>query len=155
MTNRNFDKLFEAAEAADIQQVTGSGSGKYSVSVVNSDGNGKRITLSKSLVEELGLDGHVSLIPLKHERVLMLAKTLPFPRASNIELTSKDKRTAYHAEAVKLIVTAFNLNYSGGKTSMSFSDINFTERDGVVIAVVTIPASAMLLTADAQEGDGE
>ena len=151
--NLNFDKLFEAAEAADIQQVSGNGSGKYSVSVVNSDGNGKRITLSKSLVEELGLDGHISLIPLKQERVLMLAKTLPFPRASNIELTSKDKRTAYHAEAVKLIVTAFNLNYSGGKTSMSFSDITFTEHNGISVAIVTIPACASASTTTANAGD--
>ena len=140
----NFDKLFAAAEVAEVQQVSGNGSSRYSVSVVNSAGNGKRFTLSKALVEKLELDGSVSLLPLQGEGVLMLAKELPFASASNIALTSSDGRIAYHAGAVKLLVDSFHLNYSGGKTSMSFSDVEFTEHEGMTVAVVTIPASAMV-----------
>lgn len=140
----NFEKLFEVAKTAEVQQVSGSGSGKYSVSVVNSTGNGKRITLSKALAEKLDLDGSVSMLPLQSEGVLMVAKELPFASASNIELTSSDKRTAYHAGAVKLLVDSFNLDYSGGKTSMSFNDVEFTEHNGETVAIVTIPVSAMV-----------
>ena len=139
----NFEKLFETAKTADVQQVSVSGSGKYSISVVNSDGNGKRITLSKALVQKLGLDGSVSMLPLQGEGVLMLAKELPFASASNIALTSSDKRIAYHAGAVKLLVDTFRLDYSK-KTSMSFSDVEFTEQGGMTIAVVTIPADAVI-----------
>ena len=140
----NFEKLFEVAKTAEVQQVSASGSGKYSISVVNSNGNGKRITLSKALVEKLDLDGSVSMLPLPGEGVLMVAKELPFASASTIELTSSDKRTAYHAGAVKLLVDSFNLDYSGGKTSMSFNDVEFTEHNGETVAIVTIPVSAMV-----------
>ena len=133
-------KLFEAAKKTDIPQVTGSGSGKYSISVVNSDGNGKRITLSKTLVEKLGLTDSISLLPLKESGVLMVAKQLPFERASNIALNSKDKRTAYHAEAVQLIAATFSLDYSS-KTSYSFNDIEFITEDGMEIAAVYMPIS--------------
>ena len=143
-------KLFQVAETAEVAQVATTGSGKYSVSVVNSNGNGKRITLSKALVEKLELDGYVSMMPLQSEGVLMLAKTLPFDNASTIELNSSDRRIAYHAGAVKLIVDTFSLDYSGGRTSMSFNDIEFGERDEVVIAIVKIPTAAM-----ATSGAGE
>ena len=140
----NFEKLFEAAKTAEVQLVSASGSGKYTISVVNSNGNGKRITLSKALVEKLDLDGSVSMLPLQGEGVLMVAKELPFASASTIELTSSDGRIAYHAGAVKLLVDTFNLDYSGGKTSMSFNDVEFTEHNGETVAIVTIPASAMV-----------
>lgn len=131
-------KLFEAAKKTDIPQVTGSGSGKYSISVGNSDGNGKRITLSKALVEKLSLTNSVSLLPLKENGILMVAKKLPFERASDITLNSKDKRTAYNAEAVQLITAAFGLDYSV-KTSYSFNDIDFMTEDGTEIAVIYMP----------------
>ena len=127
--------LFEAAKKADIPQVSGSGSGKYSISVVNSDGNGKRISLSKALVEKLGLTDSVSLLPIKENGILMVAKKLPFERASDITLNSKDKRTAYNAEAVQLITATFGLDYSS-KTSYSFNDIEFMDEDGMEIAAV-------------------
>ena len=144
MKKVNFDKLFAAAETAEVQQVSTNGSSKYSVSVVNSNGNGKRVTLSKALVEKLALDGSVSMLPLQDEGVLMLAKELPFASASTIALTSSDGRIAYHAGAVKLLVDSFRLNYSNGKTSMAFNEVEFTEHEGVTIAVITIPPSAML-----------
>lgn len=132
--------LFEAANSSDIPQVTSTGGGgKYSISVVNSDGNGKRITLSKALIQRLGLEGSVSLLPLKDHGVLMLAKELPFARASTIQLNSKDGRIAYNADAVHLVVTTFALDYSNGRTSLSFNDIEFMEEDGMEIAVVHMP----------------
>ena len=151
LTSNNFNNLFAAAQAATVQSVTGTASGKYSVSVVNSNGNGKRITLSKALVEKLELDGSVSFIPLKEERVILMAKELPFPSASTIELTSGDKRIAYNADAVKLLVDEFDLDYSGGRTSMSFNHIDFNVHDGITIATIEIPAaaSANLTSADA------
>lgn len=133
--------LFEAANNSDIPQVSGTGGGgKYSISVVNSDGNGKRISFSKGLIQRLGLDGSVSLLPLKDHGVLMLAKELPFTRASKIKLNSKDGRIAYNADAVHLVVTTFGLDYSNGRTSLSFNNVEFMEEDGMEIAVVQMAA---------------
>ena len=134
----NKSDLVKAAQAANIPQITGK-TGKYSISVVNSDGNGKRITLSKSLVEKLRLDGSVSVLPLGEEGALLMSKELSYPCTSEIELGSKDGRTAYNAEAVKMIVDDFGLDYSGGRTSMSVSDIEFCQDDDAVVAVVHIP----------------
>lgn len=140
MVRLDKNKLFAAANNINIPQVTGTGSGKYSITVVNSDGNGKRITFSKALVEKLGLTEGVSLIPLKDEGILMAAKKLPFERASHILLNSKDKRTAYNAEAVQLITKAFKLDYTNGRTSYSFNNVDFMTDNGMEIAVIQISA---------------
>ena len=140
MIKRDFSKLFAAAQEENLPQISGNGSGKYSVSIVNSSGNGKRVTLSKALVEKLQLEGTVDILPVPSENAVMMGKTLSFPCTSQIELNSADKRTAYHANAVKVIVEAFGLDYSN-KTSMSFNDIEFAEIDGVPIAVVNMPAA--------------
>ena len=145
MVNRNkIDKakLFAAAEAAEVARIASTGSSKYSVSVINSDGNGKRVVFSKELVKKLNLNGCVSLLPVKGESVLMVASVLPFENASTIKLTSADKRTAYHAGAVQLIANTFDLDYTD-KTSMSFGDVDFIDHEGVTIAVFTIPADKM------------
>ena len=136
---RNIQKLFEAAASQNIPKVSGS-TGKYSVSVVNSDGNGKRITLSKALRDKLQLSDSISMVPLKKERVLMMAKALPFESASNIQLNSSNGRISYNAGAVKLIVDTFGLDYSN-RTSMSFSDIEFDTHEGMTVAIVNIPAT--------------
>lgn len=139
---KDFNALFEAAKVAEVRQVSATGSGKYSVSVVNSDGNGKRMTLSKALLEKLELEGYVCMLPLAEENILLLAKDMPFPSASKIELTSKkDPRIIYNADAVELLVKTFNLDYSNGRTSLSFRQIEFEEHEGVTYAAVTMVAS--------------
>ena len=136
---RDINKLFEAAANQNVPKVSGS-TGKYSVSVVNSDGNGKRITLSNALKDKLQLEGSFSMIPLVEDRVLMMAKNLPFKSASTIQLNSNNGRIAYHAGAVKMIVEAFDLDYTR-RTSMSFGDVEFDTYDGVTVAIVNIPAN--------------
>lgn len=140
MIKKNFNQLFEAAKVAEVRQVSATGSSKYSVSVVNSDGNGKRVTLSKALIEELGLEGSVYMLPLADEKVLLLAKTMSFPSASKIVLNSKDQRTAYNADAVKLLVDTFGLDYAKC-TSKAFNQIEFEDQDGITYAAVTMVAA--------------
>lgn len=139
MVKRNFNQLFEAAKVAEVRQVSATGSSKYSVSVVNSDGNGKRVTLSKALIEKLELEGSVYMLPLAGEGVLLLAKEMSFPSASKIVLNSKDQRISYNADAVKLLADTFGLDYSKC-TSKAFNQIEFEEQDGVTFAVVTMSA---------------
>lgn len=142
MVKRNFNQLFEAAKVAEVRQVSATGSSKYSVSVVNSDGNGKRVALSKALFEKLQLEGSVCMLPLAEENVLLLAKEMPFPSTSKIELTSKkDPRIIYNADVVALLVKTFGLDYSNGRTSLSFNQIEFEEHEGVTFAAVTMVAS--------------
>jgi hypothetical protein len=141
IVKRNFNQLFEAAQVAEVRQVSATGSSKYSVSVVNSDGNGKRVALSKALFEKLQLEGSVCMLPLAEENVLLLAKEMPFPSTSKIELTSKkDPRIIYNADVVALLVDTFGLDYTNC-TSKSFNQIEFEEHEGVTFAAVTMVAS--------------
>ena len=140
MVKKDFSKIFEAAKVAEVRQVSATGSSKFSISIVNSDGNGKRVTLSKALIDKLQLEGSVYMLPLAEENVLLLAKEMPFPSASKIALTSKDGRISYNADAVKLIVDTFGLDYSKC-TSKSFNQIEFEDQDGITYAVVTMVAS--------------
>ena len=139
---KDFNALFEAAKVAEVRQVSATGSSKYSVSIVNSDGNGKRVALSKALFEKLQLEGSVCMLPLAEENVLLLAKEMPFPSTSKIELTSKkDPRIIYNADVVALLVKTFGLDYSNSRTSLSFNQIELEEHEGVTFAAVTMVAS--------------
>ena len=139
MVKKDFNKLFQAAQVAEVRQVSATGSSKYSVSVVNSDGNGKRVTLSKALIEKLELEGSVYMLPLANEGVLLLAKAMAFPSASEIVLNSKDQRISYNADAVKLLVDTFGLDYSKC-TSKAFNQIEFESHEDITFAVVTMSA---------------
>lgn len=139
MIKKDFSKLFEAAKVADVRQVSATGSSKFSVSIVNSDRNGKRVALSKALIDKLGLEGSIYMLPLADEGVLLLAKIMSFPSASKIVLNSKDQSISYNADAVKLLVDTFGLDYSKC-TSKAFNQIEFEEQDGVTFAVVTMSA---------------
>ena len=140
MVRRDFNKLFQTAKVAEVRQVSATGSSKYSVGIVNSDRNGKRVTFSKSLIEKLGLEGSVYMLPLADEGVLLLAKEMSFPSASEIVLNSKDQSISYNADAVKLLVDTFGLDYTNC-TSKAFNQIEFEEHEGVTFAAVTMVAS--------------
>ena len=151
---RAFDlnAMMELAEqVTDIPVVKSNGGGnKFSFGVVNSKNNGKRLSFSKALAKELTLDDAVYLIPIPSEGVLMVAKKLPFVRASVGTLKGDDKKICYGADLVELVTKCFGLDFSK-RTSMSFTDIEFDEKDGIKIALIDMSSAK----ASVSDGSGD
>ena len=75
----SIENLLAKANATNIPVVNAAagGSSKYSMGIVNSKDNGKRLTFSKALSAKLGLTETVQMLPLIEEGVLLVAKELP------------------------------------------------------------------------------
>lgn len=132
---KNFDMAAfrKELEALQVEKVVSSG--KFSFGIVNSTGNGKRITINKSLSEKLELTDTVSVLPHSDKNVLVIGKSLPFDSASVVKINGQDKKTCYSAGIVKLIAKSFNIDFSK-HVSRSFTNIDIDEIDGIPVAII-------------------
>lgn len=131
----NISNLINEANRSNI--ATFSAASGFSFSIVNAEGNGKRISISKAIADKLGLEDSAMLIPLVESGVVIVGKTLPFPNASELTLKGKEKKIAYSAGAVKLLTKLFSLDFST-KTSRSFSDITFDVINDIDVAIINL-----------------
>ena len=129
--------LRERALYANAPTITANTNGDYSFGIVNSESNGKRVSISKSLSIKLELTDNLAILPMIDDGVVLLAKELPFPATSRVSIRGKEKKIAYSASLVHLLTEAFGLDYSA-RTSMSFSDIDFDTIDKVIENVITV-----------------
>ena len=118
------------------------GSSSYSFGIVNSEGNGKRISLSKALAEKLDVhdlenNSHVYVAISEEDRVVIISKSEVLSHGYNCKLSkSGEKRISYNADIVHGITDAFSLPFNT-RTSMSFSNIEFDKApDGTDVAYV-------------------
>ena len=121
---------------AAVTTVNSSGN-TYSVGIVNSFDNGKRVSISKGLSKKLALTDTVAVLPMAEDGVVLFAKALPFAAASTVKLSGKDKKIAYSAPLVQMLTLAFGLDFSV-RTSMAFNEVEFEDLDGVTVAAVRI-----------------
>ena len=134
--------ISEALAAAAVDErnhtfVSTTASGPISFGVVNNI-NGKRLTLSKALSAALSLEDAMEILPSYEENVLFVSKKLPAAKVFTGKLSGADKKICYSSVLVERVTTAFNLDFSN-KTSMSVNTIEFTEIEGVPVAVVHFP----------------
>ena len=129
--------LRERALSTNAPTITANTNGDYSFGIVNSEANGKRVSISKNLSKKLELTETLAILPMIEDGVVLLAKELPFPATSHVSVRGKDKKIAYSASLVKLLTEVFTLEYSA-RTSMSFSDIDFDTVDDMPVAIVKI-----------------
>lgn len=101
--------------------------GRYSMGVVNNR-NGKRITVSASLGERLGIEDEVAFAIDTETNELLVAKDLPEGVAAKFNASGEDgqKKIVYSAGVVEKVTDVFGLDFSN-KTSMSFTDITIEE----------------------------
>ena len=138
---KSVTELLNSASNVKLPSVASmaTGRGIMSFGLVNSEGNGKRFTLTKSLINANRIDKKVALLPIPEEGVLLLAEKLPFENA--IEKTLKLKgeaRLSYAAPVVALLTECFKLNF-GTHVSMSFQDITIDKLpDGSPLAIVNM-----------------
>lgn len=136
---KNIAEKIEKLQNSGVQVVTGGGSNAISISIVNSQGNGKRIAFSKKLTEELTLTDKIYMIPNTDDGELILSSVPIHDISSSGNLNGTTKKICYSAALVDLLVNAFNLNYKG-KTSLSFNEISFEEYDDAKVAIVRMIA---------------
>lgn len=123
---------------ADIK-VAPSGNAHLSFGIVNSKRNGKRVTLSKSLVSAIEVAESAAMIPIPDKGVLMIGKALPYEAASNVNLKDDGGgKIAYNSGMVALLTQTFGLNFTD-HVSVSYSDIEVNTLDnGTPVAIVKI-----------------
>ena len=138
---KTLNELLNAANNVKLPSsaLTASSKGIMSFGIVNSEGNGKRFTMTKSLVNAIGVDKNVELFPIPNEGVLFVAKELPFDNAINKKLKDKGEgRLAYAAPIVNLLIKSFDLDF-GKHVSMSFQDIKIDKLpDGSPVAIINM-----------------
>ena len=139
----NIANLLAKASTTNIPVVNTSagGSSRFSMGIVNSKNNGKRLTFSKALSSKLGLAETVQMLPIMDEGVLLVAKDLPVSSASSGSLRGDEKKICYAASLVELLTSVFRLDFSE-HVSRSFNDIQFEEHDGVTVAIIKMSAAS-------------
>ncbi len=110
-----------------VQRTKGEGGG--GISIVNTEGFGKRITLAKGMLEKIGNPKFVS-VGLSAEAIAIAPK-LP----ENTSRYKISRHTIYASGLIDEIVKHFDLDYSD-RTSISFSKIDFIEVDKDTVAAI-------------------
>ena len=138
---KSVDELLKAASNVSIspKKYNTSSRGIMSFSLVNSEGNGKRFTMTKSLITAIDVDKHVEIIPISEEGTLLAAKKLPFDNAIKNTLKPKGEgRLVYSASIVSLLTESFNLDFKN-HVSMSFQNIRIDKLpDGSPLAIINM-----------------
>ena len=142
MNNYNLDNLLVLANNAVIPNIFSAdetSNGTLSFGVVNSNSNGKRITISKALAMVLNLDNAVYLTFVPQEGVLILSASKVSGTSVKVTLkgTKKTKRTGYNAVVVFALKKSFDLDYSNC-VSLSFRDITINDNNGISCAIINM-----------------
>lgn len=138
---KTLNELLNAANNVKLPSsaLTASSKGIMSFGIVNSEGNGKRFTMTKALINAIGVDKKVELLPIPDEGVLFVANKLPFDNAVKKELRANGEgRLAYAAPIVAFLIDSFNLDF-GNHVSMTFQDITIDKLpDGSPVAIINM-----------------
>ena len=138
--------LSELLQKANRQTLTTAfnahgGNTARSFGVVNSRTNGRRLSFSKKLCEDLHLEDTVEISPVIEDNVLMIGKDLPVDPEKKFvcNLKGEDSRKiSYCGGLVQDLTAWFDLDYSKC-TSKSFTAIELMDAgNGTKMAVVTL-----------------
>lgn len=138
--------LAELLQKANRQTLTTAvnahgGNSSRSFGIVNSRTNGRRLSFSKKLCEDLHLETTVEISPVIEDNVLMIGKNLPdgLENKFTCNLKGEDSRkVSYCGGLVQDLTAWFNLDYSKC-TSKSFTAIEMMDAgNGTKMAVVTL-----------------
>lgn len=148
------EHLIEIANQSEIPVIrTAQGRGKSSFGIINSKGNGKRISISKTLAEELKLEHHASLLVAPAKGVIMLSEKVLSDRAYNVTLKGDGSKTCYCAGLVRGLTEVFKLDFSE-HVSLSFPDISIEEYEGGPVAVIDMTTHSSVQTNLQQPEEG-
>lgn len=136
-------KLFEGLRDLTADTQTRSRGG-LSFSIVNTDGNGKRIRFSPMLLEQLGNPTAIRIVMNEKGTGILVAGD-----SSGLKLSKSG--TLYQSSLVQTLTDAFSLDFSS-VTSHSFSRVNMLEEDGIRYAEIIILSNNVNKEEDTENG---
>ena len=145
MVNSKLQALYELAAESGFTFPTlssrGSSKSPLSLSVINSSENGKRLHISAGIARAISIEDSVfiAVIPSGNTVIIAPSKIETFAKCgSSFPAKGEKRKVVYSASAVEAITKAFDLDFSDGRTSRSFRDVQIDEYGGVPVALVTI-----------------
>lgn len=108
--------------------------GRGGLSIINSEHNGKRITLTKKWWIELGQPQTIQFA--MHNHTLVLGECLGDQFPSFSWITKDQKPVLYNSALVKELANHYQLDYSNGRTSLSFGEIQLKKVNGKPVLVI-------------------
>ena len=141
---KNFTEIYQnlsGKTATIIPRAARSSRGKYSLGIVCSEKNGKRLTLTASLSEALTLEDKLFITAYADDGIIILS-----PCAINeysVETALKGEegkggKISYNAGLVRFIIDAFKLDYKG-IVSKTFHNFTFNNDPNNPMAILTFP----------------
>ena len=142
--NELFDEITDS-DTFDFATSVRSGNGVMSFGIVNSSANGKRITLSKTLVSALELSEdsesngktNIYIMPLTAKGLILVSGKQMHPQAKPFSVHGTATKVGYHSKLVQDLAYKFNLDYSNC-VSRSFRDITFVEGANPPVAKIRL-----------------
>ena len=141
MTKFNtFNAAISGKTATPITPVTHASRGKYSVGIVCSAKNGKRVTFTSALSERLKLKDSIYVTAYTDDGFIVIGATPYNEQSSEFKLSGENKKISYSAELVHFLIEAFNLDYSNC-VSKSYGDIVFNNDPNSPMAILNFPVT--------------
>jgi hypothetical protein len=131
-SNNGYDLSAFTPSICNHQSRAGGGAGV--MSIVNSK-NGKRVTLSKNLVEHLGNPKSVQIGLSNHQ--IAVAEYFSDEYTSYSWCTGGAKSIIYSSELVKQLTDQYGLDFRN-RTSITFAEVEYIEHEGKMIALITV-----------------
>jgi hypothetical protein len=112
--------------------------GKYSVGIVCSSKNGKRVTLSALLAEKLKLDDTVFFTVYREDRLAIISSHSLNSASFEATLKGKGMKIAYKSSLVHFLIDTFEMDF-GPHVSTVFHDIVFNDDPDDPQAILSFP----------------
>lgn len=110
--------------------------GPCSVSIVNTQKNGKRITISEEVLNRI--DGTETVSLASYREGIAIGQVLPGVSVPPFILRRSGKKgVVYCGGLVDELTELFQLDFSG-RTTISFEEVKYQEKDGIVVAFVPL-----------------
>ena len=138
---KNFAEIYQNLNdktATTIPQASRSSRGKYSLGIVCSEKNGKRITLTASLANFLKLSDKVFVTVYADDNIIILSPTAINEYSVEAKLNGDEGKIAYNAGLVHFLIDTFKLDYQN-TVSKAFHDFSFNDDPNNPMAILTFP----------------
>ena len=138
---KNFNEIYNnisGKTAPAIPQAARSSRGKYSLGIVCSERNGKRLTLTASLAKALKLRDVLYVTAYADDGIIILSPVAINGQSVETALKGDDGKISYNAGLVHFLINTFKLDYHG-VVSKAFHDFAFNNDPNNPMAILTFP----------------
>ncbi len=138
---KNFTEIYtniSGKTATNIPQAARSSRGKYSLGIVCSEKNGKRLTLTASLAKALKLGDTLFITAYADDGIIILSSVAINECSLETNLKGDDGKISYNAGLVHFLINTFKLNYQN-TVSKAFHDFSFNDDPNNPMAILTFP----------------